>query len=163
MISKWTRETVSSTSARSFSGALPMRMTSLAMTNSVPRCAPLMMTSLHRRRLTVAGVASRRILVPVRCSIGGIVPRARCTLRVVLRTLGGIVLAAMALGGVVNAQPAPAKPSDAPLPSCLDQTIAGQLGEQHKPRGVQKKNFLKRHKLNLVAHGGLYGGDLTSS
>jgi len=57
----------------------------------------------------------------------------------------------------------PAKPSDAPLPSCLDQTIAGELGETLKPRGVQKKNFLKRHKLNLVAHGGMYGGDLTSS
>jgi outer membrane beta-barrel protein len=81
----------------------------------------------------------------------------------VLRTLGGIVLAAVVLGGVATAQPAPAKPSDAPLPSCLDQTIAGQLGENHKPRGVQKRTFLKRHKLNLVAHGGLYGGDLTSS
>jgi outer membrane beta-barrel protein len=80
----------------------------------------------------------------------------------VLRTLGGIVLAAL-LGGVASAQPAPAKPSDAPLPSCLDQTIAGQLGENHKPRGVQKRTFLKRGKLNLVAHGGLYGGDLTSS
>jgi outer membrane beta-barrel protein len=81
----------------------------------------------------------------------------------VLRTLGGIVLAVLFLGGIASAQPAPAKPSDAPLPSCLDQTIAGQLGENHKPRGVQKKNFLKRGKLNLVAHGGLYGGDLTSS
>jgi outer membrane beta-barrel protein len=81
----------------------------------------------------------------------------------VLRTLGGIVLAVFVVGGIASAQPAPAKPSDAPLPSCLDQTIAGQLGENHKPRGVQKKNFLKRGKLNLVAHGGLYGGDLTSS
>jgi outer membrane beta-barrel protein len=55
------------------------------------------------------------------------------------------------------------KPSDAPLPSCLDQTIAGELGASLKPRGVQKKNFLKRGHFNLVAHGGLYGGDLTSS
>lgn len=70
---------------------------------------------------------------------------------------------AAVVGGIASAQPAPAKPSDAPLPSCLDQTIAGQLGENHKPRGVQKKNFLKRGKLNLVAHGGLYSGDLTSS
>ena len=76
-----------------------------------------------------------------------------------------------ALGAVVHAQPAattapapaPAKPSDAPLPSCLDQTLAGQLGEQLKPRGVQKRNFLKRGKVNIVAHGGLYAGDLTSS
>src|SRR4051812_16897369 len=67
------------------------------------------------------------------------------------------------MGGVAIAQPAPAKPSDAPLPSCLDQTIAGQLGEQLKPRGVQKKNFLKNKKIVLVAHGGLYSGDMTSS
>jgi outer membrane beta-barrel protein len=59
--------------------------------------------------------------------------------------------------------PAPAKPSDAPLPSCLDQGLAEQLGAELKPRGVQKKDFLKRRKLNLVMHGGMYGGDLTSS
>ena len=62
----------------------------------------------------------------------------------VLRTLGGIVLAVLLAGGVARAQPAPAKPSDAPLPSCLDQTIAGQLGENHKPRGVQKRVCTKR-------------------
>ena len=60
-------------------------------------------------------------------------------------------------------EPAPAKPSDAPLPSCLDQTLADQLGAELKPRGVQKKDFLKRRKLNLVMHGGAYAGDLTSS
>ena len=60
-------------------------------------------------------------------------------------------------------QPAPEKPSDAPLPSCLDQTIRGQLGEQLKPRGVQKRDFKKDGKLVLHGHGGLYGGDLTSS
>ena len=77
----------------------------------------------------------------------------------------------MVFGGVAHAQPAPtttpaaapAKPSDAPLPSCLDQTIASQVGETLKPRGVQKRNFMKRGHINLVAHGGLYGGDLTSS
>lgn len=80
-----------------------------------------------------------------------------------LRTLGVIALTACLAGGISHAQPAPARPSDAPLPSCLDQTIADQLGEQLKPRGVQKKDFLKRKKLNLVLHGGLHGGDLTSS
>lgn len=80
-----------------------------------------------------------------------------------VRTLGGIVLIACALGGVAVAQPAPARPSDAPLPSCLDQTIAGQLGEQLRPRGVQKRVFLKRRKINLVMQGGLHAGDLTSS
>jgi outer membrane beta-barrel protein len=76
-------------------------------------------------------------------------------------------LVLIALYSVAHAQPAsapaPAKPSDAPLPSCLDETIATQLGEQLKPRGVQKRDFMKRHKLVIVAHGGLYGGDLTSS
>jgi outer membrane beta-barrel protein len=81
----------------------------------------------------------------------------------VLRTLGVIALTACVLGGIAEAQPVPAKPSDAPLPSCLDQTIAEQVGEQLKPRGVQKKDFLKRRKINLVLHGGLHGGDLTSS
>src|SRR5690606_9561558 len=103
--------------------------------NSVPRCAPLITTSLQRRRLTVAGVASRRIRVPVKCSIRGIVacvtcalPSACCTLGPVLRTLGVIALTAC-IAGIAHAQPAPAKPSDAPLPSCLDQTIAEQVGE----------------------------------
>lgn len=61
------------------------------------------------------------------------------------------------------AEPAPARPSDAPLPSCLDQTIRDQLSEQLKPRGVQKRDFKKDGKIVLHAHGGLYGGDLTSS
>jgi len=84
------------------------------------------------------------------------------------RLLRGVVLGA-ALCSVAHAQPAtqpaaaPTKPSDAPLPSCLDQTLAGQLGETLKPRGVQKRNFLKRGHVAVVAHGGLYGGDLTSS
>lgn len=81
----------------------------------------------------------------------------------------GVVIALACLSsGVAAAQSAaagaaPAKPSDAPLPSCLDQTIADQLGSTLTPRGVQKRDFLKRHKLNVVAHGGFYGGDLTSS
>jgi len=96
---------------------------------------------------------------------------------VVLRTRWGFALASLLIvGGIAAAQPAgtavgnsavgtpaPAKPSDAPLPSCLDETLAEQLGEQLKPRGVQKKTFLKRHKINLVIHGGMWAGDLTSS
>jgi outer membrane beta-barrel protein len=64
---------------------------------------------------------------------------------------------------VAHAQPAPARPSDAPLPSCLDQTIKDQLGADLKPRGVQKRDFIKNKKIVVVAHGGLYGGDMTSS
>jgi len=73
------------------------------------------------------------------------------------------VLGIVAAAGAAYAQPAPAKPSDAPLPSCLDQTIRDQLGEQLKPRGVQKRDFKKDGKIVLHGHGGLYGGDLTSS
>ncbi|MCX5743017.1 MAG: outer membrane beta-barrel domain-containing protein [Proteobacteria bacterium] len=61
------------------------------------------------------------------------------------------------------AQPTPTRPSEAPLPSCLDQTIKDQLGTQLKPRGVQKRNFAKNKKIVLSGHGGLFGGDLTSS
>jgi len=77
-----------------------------------------------------------------------------------------LVLAASICGavpGVAAAQPAPARPSDAPLPSCLDQTIKDQLGADLKPRGVQKRDFIKSKKIVVVGHGGLYGGDLTSS
>ena len=73
----------------------------------------------------------------------------------------------MCISALVHAQPAsvagPTKPSDAPLPSCLDQTIRDQLGAELKPRGVQKRNFRKDNKLVLLAHGGMFGGDLTSS
>lgn len=74
-----------------------------------------------------------------------------------------LVTAAAAVPSISTAQPAPTRPSDAPLPSCLDQTIKDQLGQDLKPRGVQKRNFAKNKKIVLVAHGGLYGGDLTSS
>lgn len=86
-----------------------------------------------------------------------------------LRLIGGIALAVgLCHASSVHAQPAggepaPARPSDAPLPSCLDQTIRDQLGAELKPRGVQKRDFQKDNKLVLVAHGGLFGGDLTSS
>jgi outer membrane beta-barrel protein len=67
-----------------------------------------------------------------------------------------------AAGDQTTAAP-PQRPSDAPLPSCLDQTIRDQLGEQLKPRGVQKRDFRKDGKIVLHGHGGLFGGDLTSS
>jgi len=93
------------------------------------------------------------------------------TFGLVPRLIGGIALAACAVvvgaPSSVAAQPAtaagPTRPSDAPLPSCLDQSIRDQLGAELKPRGVQKRDFKKDNKIVLVAHGGLYGGDLTSS
>jgi len=79
-----------------------------------------------------------------------------------------VVLAAAASAAVAQASPRaaaalPARPSDAPLPSCLDATMKDELGRELKPRGVQKRDFLKNKKLQLTARGGLYAGDLTSS
>lgn len=59
--------------------------------------------------------------------------------------------------------PLPAKPSDAPLPSCLDRGIRDELGRELAPRGVQQRDFQKDKKLALSMTGGLYAGDLTSS
>ena len=89
----------------------------------------------------------------------------------VQRLFGGFVLAALlSIAGAVNSsaqplptEPAPTRPSDAPLPSCLDQTIKDQLGAELKPRGVQKRDFIKNKKIVVLGHGGLFGGDLTSS
>jgi outer membrane beta-barrel protein len=61
------------------------------------------------------------------------------------------------------ADPLPAKPSDAPLPSCLDRTMRDELGRELAPRGVQERDFRKAKKLSLSVSGGLYAGDLTSS
>jgi len=97
----------------------------------------------------------------------------------VLRSIGSLAVAAVAFGALAGGprraaaapdaaasraeSPLPARPSDAPLPSCMDETIKDELGRQVKPKGVQRRYFLKKHKLELVAHGGLYSGDLTSS
>ncbi len=85
----------------------------------------------------------------------------------------GFVIASALLARTADAQPAPAqaapdgsvpaKPSEAPLPSCLDQTLKQQLGEQLVPRGVQKRDFIKAHKVELVVQTGVFGGDLTST
>jgi outer membrane beta-barrel protein len=77
----------------------------------------------------------------------------------------------MAVGAPAAAQPkAPppdvakaARPSDAPVPSCLDQSIVNELGETLHPRGVQKRDFQKRGQLEILARGGLFAGDLLSS
>jgi outer membrane beta-barrel protein len=63
-----------------------------------------------------------------------------------------------------TAAPRPSRPSDEPPPpSCLDRSIVDELGQSLRPRGVQKKDFLKVRRFELVAHGGLYASDLTSS
>jgi outer membrane beta-barrel protein len=77
-----------------------------------------------------------------------------------LAVLVASVAAAAVAGPTAMAQP---MPSEAPPPSCLDQTIRDELGAELRPRGVQKRDFQKDGKLALVARAGLYGGDLTSS
>lgn len=54
-------------------------------------------------------------------------------------------------------------PSDAPLPSCVDESIRDELGQRLRPKGVQKRVFLKDKHLELVLHGGLFASDLTST
>jgi outer membrane beta-barrel protein len=57
----------------------------------------------------------------------------------------------------------PTRPSDAPVPSCLDQSIVDQLGKSLRPRGVQKRDFLKQGQIEIIARGGLFASDLLSS
>ncbi len=76
----------------------------------------------------------------------------------------GVVALAVALSLLAAGSAAADElPSEAPLPSCLDKTIKDELGRELRPRGVQKKDFLKDGKVELIARGGLFGGDLTSS
>jgi outer membrane beta-barrel protein len=69
----------------------------------------------------------------------------------------------LAWAATLSSASAQSLPSETPPPSCLDQSIKDELGAELKPRGVQRRNFLKDGKLALIARGGLYGGDLTSS
>jgi outer membrane beta-barrel protein len=58
----------------------------------------------------------------------------------------------------------PTRPSQtAPPPSCLDQSITDELGDSLRPRGVQKLPFLKEHRFELVARGGMFASDLLST
>ena len=71
----------------------------------------------------------------------------------------GCLAMLLAAAGPASAQ----KPSDEPVPSCLDQSIRDELGAQIRPRGVQKRPFLKKGQFVLDAHGGLFAGDQMSS
>jgi len=55
----------------------------------------------------------------------------------------------------------PAEPSGAP--SCLDETIADELGQGYRRKGVQKRDFLKKHRFELSGVGGFYASDVLSS
>ena len=74
------------------------------------------------------------------------------------------ILGACLFTTVFSASPASAqKPSETAIPNCLDQSISDQLGQSLRPRGVQKREFLKKHQLQVVARGGLFASDLLSS
>lgn len=45
----------------------------------------------------------------------------------------------------------------------MDQSIIDELGQSLRPRGVQKREFLKQGQVELIARGGLYASDLLSS
>lgn len=64
---------------------------------------------------------------------------------------------------LAQAQSTSARPSEAELPSCEDRTLADQLGDRMRPRGVQERDFLKDKHVQLTAHGGLFSADLLSS
>ncbi|WP_428261831.1 outer membrane beta-barrel domain-containing protein [Haliangium sp.] len=49
------------------------------------------------------------------------------------------------------------------MPSCEDRSLADELGDRLRPRGVQQRAFLKDAHVQLTAHGGLFAGDLISS
>ena len=100
----------------------------------------------------------------------------------VQRALWGIATTALLWvvasgGGVASAQPRPdtttapapatdqtaTRPSDAPLPSCLDHGIKDELQSALAPRGVQERNFRKAKRFELAARGGIFAGDMVSS
>ena len=81
------------------------------------------------------------------------------TLAVVLR----LAVAALWVAGALESAAWAEKPSEAEVPSCLDQSIKDELGQSLRPRGVQKREFEKDNRFQLVAHGGLFASDLFSS
>lgn len=81
------------------------------------------------------------------------------TLAVVLR----LAVAALCVSGVLESAAWAEKPSDTEVPSCLDQSIKDELGQTLRPRGVQKREFTKDNRFQLVGHGGLFASDLFSS
>jgi outer membrane beta-barrel protein len=83
-----------------------------------------------------------------------------------VRSLGCGVAALSALavlGGLVGRSARADKPSESDVPSCLDQSITDELGRTLRPRGVQRRVFLKRARAELVLRGGVFAADIMSS
>lgn len=94
------------------------------------------------------------------------------TWKLLLSSHWSFVAAALVATAITTASPTRAQaqadasvasPSDAPLPSCLDQSIRDELGDSLRPRGVQKRRFLKNKHVEVIAHGGILGADLLST
>jgi outer membrane beta-barrel protein len=82
----------------------------------------------------------------------------------ILLAVSQAVAAAAAPAAPAAAPARASRPSDeAPPQSCLDRSIVDELGQSLRPKGVQKKTFLKNRRFEIVAHGGLYASDLLSS
>lgn len=76
----------------------------------------------------------------------------------------GFAIAAAFLAAVIACGNARAqKPSDTPLPSCEDRSLADELAERLHPRGVQKRVFRKDQHVQVGLRGGLLAADLLSS
>lgn len=73
------------------------------------------------------------------------------------------LLGALVLCSILPRSSLAEKPSQTPIPNCLDQSITDELGQSLRPRGVQSRDFLKRGQVEIVARGGLFASDLLSS
>lgn len=67
------------------------------------------------------------------------------------------------LSGLAAGSAEAQKPSETPIPNCLDQSITDELGQSLRPRGVQSRDFLKKGQVQIVGRGGLLAADLLSS
>lgn len=76
---------------------------------------------------------------------------------------GKAAAALLALAALTPALALAQTPSEAPLPSCEDQTLADELAARLETRGVQKRQFLKDKRFQLTARGGIFAADLLSS
>lgn len=82
-----------------------------------------------------------------------------------MRVSAGVFSATLVLGVALSshARAQPASVSETPPPSCLDRSITDALGQRLVRRGVQKREFLKQGKVEILARGGLFASDLMSS
>lgn len=74
-----------------------------------------------------------------------------------------LVVVALCVGGGLQSVAWAQKPSETEVPSCLDQSIKDELGQTLRPRGVQKREFEKDARVEIVGRGGIFAADLFST